>query len=359
MMRGAAPSLKRILVVRMCVVSALVSVALIAVFFAKYSLDTEALRRATLERDLQSIEAALREGKNPAAWPVWSRFPDAYAFRVFQARDQGTSLIVSEANVSRLPPPPPPSVTALPPNIANGVNVIEPPEGNLGGGRWIITDYENIDGRSLWVQVAMIGDPDHHWITVIVTEIQDHVLVPMLFTLPALAISLLLATTRALRPLERIAQQADELGQAVRSGAPLVALPEEDLPREFRAVVVALNAMLISLERSLQQQRAFTADVAHELRTPLALLRLGLDELTPGPIVENLKTDLDTVAALVNELLRLAQAEDAMARGREEIDLASTGRAVCEDLAPTALARGLALAFDAPPVRCRYAATPP
>ena len=108
--------------------------------------------------------------------------------------------------------------------------------------------------------------------------------------------------------------------------------------------------MLMSLERSLQQQRQFTSDVAHELRTPLSVLLLEITELPAGPVVERVKGEIQELAALVNLLLRLAQAEDMMQRARQTVDLVALTRQVCEEMAEPAVARRLTLEFSAQPV---------
>ena len=349
-MHGEGSSLTRMLAVRLAAVSAAVCAALIVFFFVKYTWDTPALRRATLESDMHRLIDALSRGEDPAKWPVWRHYPHAYGLRIMLSprSDPG---VIAERNAELLPPLAPPRNAGTSPatGISEGFSEAGMPGGAPGGDHWLLTEHVDVGTRSLWIQLAMIGDPARHWWYVIADEMTDHVLVPMLFVVPALSISLLLTTARALQPLRRIAQSAEALGRAVQIGTPLVPLPTERLPREFTSVVAALNAMLESLERSLQQQRAFTSNVAHELRTPLAALLLEASDLPPCAAVERIKADLDTLGNLVNELLRFAQAEDAMAQAREEVDIADASRAICEELALTAVTRKLRLAFNAPP----------
>ena len=355
-MRDTAPSLTRMLAVRLAVTSAIVCAVLLVFFFTKYMLDTPALRRATLESDLHEVTDALARGEDPGAWRVWSRYPDSYGLRILLA-PRAKPTVLTERNATLLPPlaPPGSAATGAATGVSEGFSEAGTPRGEPGGDRWLLTEHVDLGKRSIWIQLAMVGDPDRHWLDVIGDEMTDHVLVPMAFILPALAISLLMTTTRALRPLQRIAQSAETLGHSVRAGAPLVPLPTERLPREFASVVTALNAMLESLQRSLQQQKAFTSIVAHELRTPLATLLLEASDLPPSAAIERMKADLDSLGSLVNELLRFAQAEDAMAQSREEVDIADASRTICEELAPAAVTRNLTLAFNAPlePVRVR------
>jgi signal transduction histidine kinase len=194
----------------------------------------------------------------------------------------------------------------------------------------------------------MLGDPDWEWSEVITSEMLDHVVIPALTVVPALTLAIFAATRHALKPLRRIAGQAEELGSAVAAGRKLVKLPEEDLPLEFGRVVAALNAMLAKLELLLEQQRQFTADAAHELRTPLSVLMLEIEQLPRDPVTVQLADEVRSLSRLVNELLRFAQAEEAMVGERHPVDVAAAARQVCEELAPVALTRQQEIEFDGP-----------
>jgi signal transduction histidine kinase len=88
--------------------------------------------------------------------------------------------------------------------------------------------------------------------------------------------------------------------------------------------------------------------VAHELRTPLAVLRLQVSDLPATAPAEQIIAEVDALGALVNQLLRLAQAEDAMLAARRPVDLSAVSRKVCEELAPVAAQRAQSLEFEAP-----------
>jgi signal transduction histidine kinase len=120
------------------------------------------------------------------------------------------------------------------------------------------------------------------------------------------------------------------------------------LPRELAAVVSAVNAMLQAIDRALTRQREFAADAAHELRTPLAVLRLQIAELPRGPVVQQLDEELAALGRLIEQLLRFAQAEQVMADRRQTMDVVAVARQTCEDLAPLAFARQQELEFVAP-----------
>ncbi|KJB92312.1 histidine kinase [Skermanella aerolata KACC 11604] len=144
------------------------------------------------------------------------------------------------------------------------------------------------------------------------------------------------AVRRSLLPLARAAGEAAVL-DARRGGLRLSA--GDDLPREVHALVGAVNAALGRADEVLRFQREFTANVAHELRTPLAVLLLQLDEIG-GPAAEAAKSDIQAMSRLVDQLLRVAQIEGMSAEPPTDVDLAEVGRGVVQQLAPIALDRG-------------------
>jgi signal transduction histidine kinase len=194
----------------------------------------------------------------------------------------------------------------------------------------------------------MVGDPAWLWRSVIETELIDHVFAPIGVIVPLMTLAAFFTVRQTLRPLSRVAGQAEALGRAVRAGRPLQPLSIQGLPREIVDLVVAINAMLERLETSFHSQKQFTADVAHELRTPLAVLRLQVSDLPATAPAEQMIAELDALGALVNQLLRLAQAEDAMLAAQKLVDLGAVSRKVCEELAALAVQRRQTIEFDAP-----------
>ncbi|HMN83564.1 MAG TPA: heavy metal sensor histidine kinase [Burkholderiaceae bacterium] len=118
---------------------------------------------------------------------------------------------------------------------------------------------------------------------------------------------------RALRPLQAISAQANALSAA----SPGVRLPEEGIDAEVRDLVASFNRALDRLEAALRQQEAFSADVAHELNTPLATLIAGNEVALatgadPAALREQLADNLDELhrlEAIVADMLFLARAD--------------------------------------------------
>jgi signal transduction histidine kinase len=173
--------------------------------------------------------------------------------------------------------------------------------------------------------------------------ITDTVLV--LGSLSAMIFSLAgaLAVRSVLRPIRRVEAAARDVG-----GRNLAArLPEDGLPAEIRPLVQAFNGVLERLERSFQEQDRFIANAAHELKTPLALVRAQLEAGPPGPEVQaRLLRELDGLGRHVQLLLQLAQVADRQTLRRGPTQPLVVARTVLEHLAFQAERRDISLRLE-------------
>src|SRR5205814_112539 len=111
-----------------------------------------------------------------------------------------------------------------------------------------------------------------------------------------------------LRPVEQLRRGAEEI-----SAAQVGRLPVPDGEDELHRLALTLNRMLDRLEAARIRQRAFVADAAHELRSPIASLRTQLDvaaHLGEPPAPADLSADVDRLGRLVSDLLLLARADE-------------------------------------------------
>lgn len=173
---------------------------------------------------------------------------------------------------------------------------------------------------------------------------------PLLAVTPLLAAALWWLVAHALAPLARVAAELRE-----RDAATLQPLPTTGLPDEVAPLVGALNAMLERLGQSFDGQRAFVADAAHELRSPLTALKLQAqlvrrapDEATRGAAVDALVAGVDRATRLVEQLLTLARQEPgAQAPALQTVVLAPLARQVLADAGAQAQARDSTLQLEA------------
>jgi signal transduction histidine kinase len=158
-------------------------------------------------------------------------------------------------------------------------------------------------------------------------------------TLPILLVLLvtdIAIFSRALRPLRK----ASEIAAGIAPGRPGVRLPTEEIPREVRPLVSAVNQALDRLEEGFRIQRDFTADAAHELRTPLSILRTRIDMLENLELRHALRQNVEGMARIVGQLLDIAELDAFVVDPDEKAELVSVAAEVAEFVAPLALAQG-------------------
>jgi two-component system sensor histidine kinase QseC len=134
-------------------------------------------------------------------------------------------------------------------------------------------------------------------------------MLPLAVGLPLLAIALWLAVTRALRPLERLAQEVRG-----REAGHLRPIAAPDSPAEVEPLVTATNQLFARLERSFENERRFTGDAAHELRTPLAALRIQAEVALTTENDERRRRALEQVVQGVERATRVVEQMLLLAR---------------------------------------------
>lgn len=182
------------------------------------------------------------------------------------------------------------------------------------------------------------------------------VVVPMGLALPVLALALWWAVRQGLRPLRLVSQMLGE-----RSPQALAPLEVSPMPSEVRPLVDALNALFVRIDRMVHAERRFTADAAHELRTPIAVIRTQA-QVAQGAqdnaaerqhALQATIAGCDRASRLIDQLLTLARLEgashaDAASRlAAKPVDLSAVVRSIGAQLAPLALARQQVLELEA------------
>ena len=147
-------------------------------------------------------------------------------------------------------------------------------------------------------------------------------LLPLLVGLPLLAVAVWVGVSRSLAPLDRLTGELRH-----REAARLEPLRAEDVPREVEPLVRAMNELFARVEQSFENERRFTGDAAHELRTPLAALRTHAEVALTTARDERRQRSLEQVVAgvdrasrLVEQLLALARLDASRAVRLESLD---------------------------------------
>ena len=158
---------------------------------------------------------------------------------------------------------------------------------------------------------------------------------PVFTAIGVLTIALLVVCF-SLLPVVRISRVAHSIDPDVFDSQ----LPEKGLPTEILPLVKALNLMLRKLQQAREKQHFFLATSAHEMRTPLAIMRLRLEEIPDDASREDLRSDVRNLSRLVENLLHLLSVRN---RGRPDgrVDLVELARDVVADRAPMAIEKSV------------------
>ena len=211
----------------------------------------------------------------------------------------------------------------------------------------------------LWVPIAGAPQPALVQVaetrekrSVLATEIIKGVMLPQFAILPLAVLLVWLALVRGIRPLS-------ELESRIRARRPddLSPLDDHAVPQEVAPLVGSVNDLLTRLKDSIATQKRFLADAAHQLKTPLAGLRMQAElAQREGASEEELKQSLQQIGHAsvrathtVNQLLALARAEGgSAAAAHEPCDLAQLTIEAVREAVPAALERGTDLGYEGP-----------
>ena len=191
----------------------------------------------------------------------------------------------------------------------------------------------SIGDKTVWVQAAEDLANRDVLIDDIVDDFYKHV---GWITLPILLVLLVTDIAifrRALLPL----RQASEIAQHIGPARTDIRLPLDEIPGEVRPLVAAINKALDRLDEGFRVQREFTADAAHELRTPLSILRTRVETLDDPRVAKALHMDIEAMSRVVGQLLDIAELEAFTVDPAEVADLQAACAEVAEFIAPLAL----------------------
>ena len=202
------------------------------------------------------------------------------------------------------------------------------------------------DSKPVLIQVAETLDKR----SILATEIIKGVMLPQFVILPLAVLLVWLALSQAIKPL-------NDLAERIRARRPddLSPLDIQAVPLEVVPMVASVNGLLSRLKDSITTQKRFLADAAHQLKTPLAGLRMQADlALREDAGTAELKQSLRQIGRssirathTVNQLLALARAESSgTGMSRQPCDLARLTLDVVQDCVPRAMEKHIDLGFE-------------
>lgn len=182
----------------------------------------------------------------------------------------------------------------------------------------------------------------------ITDKIARNMLLPLAVALPALALLIWLGIRRAMKPLHLLNRQVED-----RAPDNLALVELLNAPAEIVPLVGSLNRLFGRVQASIENERRFTADAAHELRTPLAAVRAqaqvargSTDNSERRRALDKVIEGCDRASHLVQELLTLARLEpEAFRVERRPCDVRTVLQRAIAELAPSALAKGIEIAL--------------
>lgn len=220
---------------------------------------------------------------------------------------------------------------------------------------------ENIDGQrwriySVRSDHYLIQTGERHEIRNELTgTVARRLAYPLVFALPALALLIWLGVGRSLAPLRRLTSEVMR-----RAPDDLAPIADPQIPSEIRPLADALNTLLERLSWTLENERRFTADAAHELRTPLAALKVQAQVAMQESVEEQRRHALSQVieganraAHLVDQLLTLARLDHAAPPPDRETDLHAIAAECLAQLAAMAVDKKIDLSLEGEPCRIK------
>jgi two-component system sensor histidine kinase QseC len=207
--------------------------------------------------------------------------------------------------------------------------------------------YRVIDGTAWRVfgiadtknALILYAGEDHALRKDLAWHLVEHLVFPSLLAIPPLLLLIWLAVAKGLKPLARLVQEVKQ-----RDPNDLHRLSSDLVPVEVEPLVGALNALFVRLERTLESERNFTGNAAHELRTPLAALRVQAqvaqwatsDEQRQRALRQTI-AGVDQASRLVDQLLTLARLDSRQTTlASAPVNLNEVARRIAADLEPLA-----------------------
>lgn len=300
----------------MTLVFAVVDVGLV---FADYFGDRQVMAEDFVGQQAERVERAWRRGEalsRPAGVSRW-------AYAVLDPAS-GPAMVVQDPGLDFAPVRPAPGTLDWTRRDAtpSGLRITGLRRFEDGGVHWVMVVADQRDWRI--------------YAPVMAEELVDHVVMPLAPLVVLLLAFNIIVVRRMLAPLAMAAAEVDALDLTRLD----TRLTEPAASREVAALVATLNRALARVQNAVGALKAFTADAAHELRTPLSVLQLRIEALPDGEPKQRLHEDVQTMTRLVNQMLDLSRADALGMEQSRDVDLRAVAQDIVAQTAPLAFAAG-------------------
>ena len=198
---------------------------------------------------------------------------------------------------------------------------------NFNGQRWRV--FKQAVNNEL---IIIVAQPLQHRV-LLTDSLTISAITPFLYAVPLLAIVIFLVVTRGLSPLKALSTKL-----SARKGKDLSPLTLSSVPTEMMPVMDTLNTMFARLNGAFEREQQFASNAAHELRTPLSVMKINLHNLAKSmtdkkDALENIQKDTDRMIHVVNQILLLSRTSPELFKmqlGR--VDVVDIAQKVITDL---------------------------
>lgn len=305
-----------------------------------------ALQHTLLQLCAQVQTLGAPQAVHSALWQQTLRQPPAGGLAGYQVRSSDGVVLTGNPAL--------PAAAGLPPAHAAAPIAVHWRDGELHGrsvrlaAAWV---WPLAQARAAPVLVQVAQDTQAR--TRLARDIVQGVILPQFVVVPIFILLVWFGLGQGIAPLNELQSRIRR-----RRADDLSPIDEREAPEEIAPLVDSINSLLARLQQSLQTQKRFVADAAHQIKTPLAGLRtqaeLALRQTDPEELRASLRQigrSVERTTRLVNQLLALTRAENQGGAARavfETIDLRLPATEAMQELAVLALEKDLELEFDAP-----------
>ncbi|QBF33461.1 HAMP domain-containing sensor histidine kinase [Thalassococcus sp. S3] len=326
-----ARSLARILATRFVLIVVVVFALNAVGVGLYYGTDRRALAAEAVNNQAELMEAALEGAALPPDASVrrlYAQHPQSYAFALIDRSGE----VLDAMNAGLIPP------SAIDLFADDWITRISRPGDTL-----TVAGHEFQDRQDgLRMVFVMNGDPAHLVRWAYLDELYEHVWLPIV----PLAVLLLGAgwvlIRRSLRPLSEASAWARDLSP----GAAVPPPPAGRLPAEIADLTDATQRALDRLGKALDAETRRAAEVAHALRTPVAVLTARLDALPPGETADQLRADVTHLSRTVQQVLAAARADGMQVVDADPLDLRVPAETATSALVPFAYEKKIELSLE-------------